>query len=103
MRFQMTPNIGQGGNAAIESAAALSNGLKRLTSNASFAHPSLKEVKYSLQVFQQIRQTRAKKVFEVSNKMTRVEALKGFPGKLMALYVSPYTGDWAPNLSAESK
>jgi FAD dependent monooxygenase len=99
----MTPNIGQGGNAAIESAATLSNSLKRLISNASFAQPSLKEVKHSLQAFQQIRQTRAKKVFEVSNMMTRVEALKGFPEKIMALYGSPYTGDWVPNLSAQSK
>jgi hypothetical protein len=98
----MTPNIGQGGNAAIESAAALSNSLKRLMSNASFVQPSLEELKHLLRAFQQTREVRAKRVFEVANMMTRVEALKGLPERIMAFYVSPYTGDFIPNLAAQS-
>jgi hypothetical protein len=100
--FQMTPNLGQGGNAAIESCAALSNSLKRLMSNASFAKPSFEEVKHALRNFQQTREVRAKAVFETSNMVTRVEALKGLPERMVAFYVSPYTGDWVANLAAHS-
>ena len=96
----MTPNIGQGGNAAIESAAALSNSLKRLLSNATYEQPSFEEVTHSLRSFQKIREVRAKGTFEISNKMTRVEALKGLPERMLALYISPYTGDWFGNLAS---
>jgi hypothetical protein len=98
----MTPNIAQGGNAAIESAAALSNSLKGLLSNAAYKQPSFEEVTRALRSFQKIREVRAKATLEVSNKMTRVEALKGFPERIFALYVSPYTGDWMGNLAAHS-
>jgi hypothetical protein len=95
----MTPNLGQGGNAAIESAAALSNSLKRLLSNATYDQPSFEEVTHSLRSFQKIREVRAKATFEMSNKITRVEALKGLPERMLALYISPYTGDWFANLA----
>jgi hypothetical protein len=32
--------------------------------------------------------------------MTRAEALKGLTERIVAFYVSPYTGDWIPNLAA---
>jgi hypothetical protein len=98
----MTPNIGQGDNAAIESSAALSNSLKRLMSNTSRSQPSFEELKDALRTFQQTREVRAKAVFEISNMMTRVEALKGFLERIVAFYVSPYTEDWVPNLAAHS-
>src|SRR4051812_27855510 len=98
----MTPNIAQGGNAAIESAAALSNSLKRLLGNATCEQPSFEEVTHSLRSFQKIREVRAKGTVEISNKMTRVEALKGLPERMLALYISPYTGDWFSDLAAHA-
>jgi hypothetical protein len=98
----MTPNLGQGGNSAIESAAALSNSLKRLLSNATYERPSFEDVTHSLRSFQKIREVRAKGAFEMSNKMTRVEAMKGLPERMLALYIAPYTGDWLGNLASHS-
>ena len=98
----MTPNIGQGGNAAIESSAALSNSLKRLMSNTSSAQASFEEITHSLRTFQQTREVRARRTFEIANMMTRVEALKGLSERIVAFYVSPNTGDWLANLAAHS-
>src|ERR1700730_2800836 len=98
----MTPNLGQGGNSAIESAAALSNSLKRLLSNATYERPSFEDVTHSLRSFQKIREVRAKGAFEMSNKMTRVEAMKGLPERMLALYIAPCTGDWLGNLASHS-
>ena len=38
----------------------------------------------------------------MSNKMTRVEAMKGLPERMLALYIAPYTGDWLGNLASHS-
>jgi hypothetical protein len=94
----MIPNIGQDGNAAIESSAALSNTLKRLISNTSSEQPSFEEVTYSLRSFQQTREVRAKGTFKTANMITQVEDLKGLSERIIAFYVSPYTSDWLASL-----
>src|SRR5450755_4543274 len=99
----MTPNIGQGGNNAIESAAALANSVKRMRSNTSgSAPPSHAHIISSLQSYQKTRELRTKAILEIANMMTRVEGLKGFPERMLALYIGPNAGDFFTNLGTEN-
>jgi hypothetical protein len=98
----MTPNIGQGGNSAIESAAALANSLKRMVSNAGAATPTHAHIISSLQSYQKKRESRLKGILDIANKMTRVEALRGFPERLLALYIAPVSGDFFTNLVCDN-
>jgi hypothetical protein len=99
----MTPNIGQGGNNAIESAAALANSVKRMRSNTSgSAPPSHAHIISSLQSYQKTRELRTKAILEIANMMTRVQGLKGFPERMLALYIGPNAGDFFTNLATEN-
>jgi hypothetical protein len=84
----MTPNLGAGGNAAIESAAALANSLSKLRS----ANPSLAQVEAALNEFYQKRHPRANSVIKAANDMTRLEALTTLHNRIMALHVIPNLG-----------
>lgn len=92
----MTPNLGAGGNAAIESAAALANSLSKLSSN-----PSLEEVEKALKGFYEKRHTRANAVCDVANSLTRIEALDSISEKLMALYGIPLLGDFLTDVTTD--
>jgi FAD dependent monooxygenase len=70
-----TPNIGQGGNSAIESAALIANILNRLAQGESA--PSAKTIENGLKQFQLRRKPRVQAIFKASNDATRMEALKG--------------------------
>jgi hypothetical protein len=98
----MTPNIGQGGNNAIESAAVLANNIKRMLSNGGPTKPSFQHVKETLLNYQKTREVRTKAILEISNMMTRVEALRGIPETLMALYITPNAGDYFTGLACNS-
>jgi len=98
----MTPNIGQGGNNAIESAAVLANNIKRMLSNGGPTKPSFQHVKETLLNYQKTREVRTKAILEISNMMTRVEALRGIPETLMALYITPNAGDYFTDLACNS-
>jgi 2-polyprenyl-6-methoxyphenol hydroxylase-like FAD-dependent oxidoreductase len=58
----MTPNLGAGGNAAIESAAALANSLSRMKD----PNPSLDKVRAALEEFYAKRHERANRIYQVS-------------------------------------
>jgi hypothetical protein len=90
----MTPNLGAGGNAAIESAAALANSISNLTD----PHPSLDKVQDVLKGFYMKRHMRANSVCKSANELTRVEALATLPDKIMALYVIPALGDFLSDI-----
>ena len=94
-RHQWTPNIGQGGNNAIESAALLANKLHRLARQTS--HPSSKDVAEALQIFHKRRLPRAESTFQIANLVTRLETLKGPVEEFLALSVIPRVGDWLIN------
>jgi hypothetical protein len=70
----MTPNMGQGGNSAIESAAALANHLGILFKSSSSGSISLLDIKSCLDSWQTARQPRASQVWTQANSLTRLEA-----------------------------
>jgi 2-polyprenyl-6-methoxyphenol hydroxylase-like FAD-dependent oxidoreductase len=51
---KVTPNMGAGGNAAIESAAALANAIKKMVDECNSARPSLEAVKSGLQEYEKL-------------------------------------------------
>ncbi|RDW89703.1 FAD protein [Coleophoma cylindrospora] len=90
---KMTPNLGAGGNAAMESAAALANSLSKLS------NPSLPEIKRALQAYYEKRHTRANSICDAANQLTRLEALDNPMLKIMALYVIPVLGDFLTDVT----
>lgn len=86
----MTPNMGQGGNSAIESAASLANHLTQLVRDSSKGEITLEDVKSCLNKFQTARQPRAEGICTKANALTRLEACATLKDRLMALYLLPY-------------
>jgi len=93
----MTPNLGAGGNAAIESAAALGNSLSRLPPK-----PSLDDIRKALKAFHSKREERASSTCKSANELTRIEALATFPDKMMALYAIPALGDFLSDVTCDA-
>lgn len=94
----MTPNLGAGGNAAIESAAALANSLSRLAD----PNPSLDEVRKALNEFYEKRHERANVICKSANELTRIKALATLPDKIMALHAIPVLGDFLSDITCDS-
>lgn len=94
----MTPHFGAGGNAAIESAAALANSISNLAS----PNPTLDEVRMALRGFYLKRHERANAICKAANELTRIEALETLPRKIMALYLIPALGDFLADITCDS-
>ncbi|KFZ24305.1 hypothetical protein V502_01200 [Pseudogymnoascus sp. VKM F-4520 (FW-2644)] len=92
----MTPNLGAGGNAAIESAAALANSLSRIRERT----PSLATVQAALREFHLKRRHRAKYVCMAANALSRIEVLATLPEMVIANYGVPL-GDAMSDLTCE--
>lgn len=90
----MTPNMGQGGNSAVESAASLANHLIRLVQSSPNGKISLENIKTSLNEFQMARQPRAKDICTAANALTRLEACATLKDQLMAMHVLPYMTEY---------
>lgn len=88
----MTPNLGQGANCAIESAAELANSLARIK-DESKASPSFTSVTSALKSYHKKRHVRANQIVHAANKFTRVEALATGGDVLASLYIMPRLGD----------
>jgi 2-polyprenyl-6-methoxyphenol hydroxylase-like FAD-dependent oxidoreductase len=91
---KMTPNIGAGGNAGIESAAAFANAVKGLANNANGQRPSIELVEEALQRYQEQRETRAAKIVRSAGEVTRMQAGRSFYHRLAARMVRLYPGDF---------
>ncbi|KAL4963745.1 FAD-dependent oxidoreductase [Aspergillus stella-maris] len=89
---KMTPNLGQGGNSAIESAASLANAIVHLIESSSerLQKPTTSDLHASLQKWQNNRRPRAMRIFEQANTLTRLEAVDTFADKIKAHYLMPY-------------
>ncbi|OGM48097.1 monooxygenase [Aspergillus bombycis] len=87
---KMTPNMGQGGNSAIESAASLANSLASLIEASRDSRVSAKDLNDYLQPWQTKRQDRVKDIFKKAHELTRLEALATWKEKCIALYLFPY-------------
>lgn len=90
---KMTPNMGAGGNAAIETAAALANSLKKMRDTADKGKPSYETIKGHLGDYQKVRETRLTAVLTAANGLTRIHALKTLKDRIFAFWVLPFAGD----------
>ncbi|KNG87539.1 monooxygenase [Aspergillus nomiae NRRL 13137] len=87
---KMTPNMGQGGNSAIESAASLANSLASLIEASGDSRVSVKDLNDYLQPWQKKRQARLQDIFKKAHELTRLEALATWKEKCIALHLFPY-------------
>jgi hypothetical protein len=88
----MTPNLGAGGNAAIESATALANALAVLPRDEG-NNALLGAVRASLQHFYEQRHSRVNAICDIANKLTRLEALTTTLDRFLIDYLLPHAGD----------
>ncbi|KAF3040702.1 hypothetical protein E8E12_005945 [Didymella heteroderae] len=90
---KVTPNMGAGGNAAMETAAALANELKKMVDTAEKGQPSFETIKVRLGNYQKIRDSRMTAISKAANGLTRIHALATLKDKLFAFWVIPNAGD----------
>lgn len=88
---KMTPNMGSGGMAAIESAAALANVIHSLVNK--YKSPALDHVENALAAFQEGRKFRGSEAVRASNELTRIQAMRGLKEQLIVKFGIPYGGD----------
>jgi FAD dependent monooxygenase len=92
---KMTPNMGQGGNQAIESAAVLTNCLVEMfaRNQKSGKNLGIGEIENALKKYQSIRQKRSKRFVDLSGAVTRNEALATWKNTSRFLYMEPLSGE----------
>ncbi|KAK3349693.1 FAD binding domain protein [Lasiosphaeria hispida] len=90
---KMTPNTGYGGNAAIESAAALASAIKELLDTTPGSRPDESQIEACLELYQKARQKRAAAAVWISRQATRLQALRSPLHILFTKYCLPYLGD----------
>lgn len=98
---KMTPNMGAGGMAAIESAAALANAIHTLSTHNHGGSPNMREVRRALINYQQSRKFRASEIGKESNDLTRIQSLKGLRERILVRYVIPNAGDYLVDTSSD--
>ncbi|KAH0336412.1 FAD/NAD(P)-binding domain-containing protein, partial [Aureobasidium melanogenum] len=98
---KMTPNAGFGGNAAIESAAALANSIKKLSDISDGQRPTEQQIIHSLQSYQKGREIRAMAAIEASNFLTGVHALATWAHALFVRYGLSILDDFFEGLSSD--
>jgi 2-polyprenyl-6-methoxyphenol hydroxylase-like FAD-dependent oxidoreductase len=99
---KMTPNMGSGGNSAIESAAALANSLHELLSQPSSDCSLIGNVRQALDKYQNSRSIRASATVKVSNLVTRLHAVRGLIEYILAHYLMPNAGDLLVDLASDN-
>jgi 2-polyprenyl-6-methoxyphenol hydroxylase-like FAD-dependent oxidoreductase len=82
----MTPNLGQGGNSAIEGVAILVNELHKLLQE--HPNPTSQQIDQAFRVYRDKHKKRVKGIFKEAKSLTRQHALDGFLNKLIALYAT---------------
>ncbi|KAH6855970.1 hypothetical protein B0I37DRAFT_395815 [Chaetomium sp. MPI-CAGE-AT-0009] len=94
-----TPNLGVGGNSAIESAAALANGIKLLADkwNAAGRRPTQHDIEAMLTTYQNGRELRAGAVVDASGLLARSHNMHGLSSYLVRLLL-PYMSEFVPEL-----
>lgn len=97
---KMTPNMGQGGNQAIESAAVLTNCLLELLNASEGKKAQAKEIEETLLRYQDLRQQRARMIVGFSADLTRSDALATLAHTLRFLFKPP-PGGFVADFSTE--
>ncbi|KID64203.1 FAD-dependent monooxygenase andE [Metarhizium brunneum] len=99
---KMTPNMGSGGNSAIESAAALANSLVQTLDGCKGTRPTRDEIQSALQRYQNARRLRASRTVIASNLVTRLHAVKDYLHHFAAHHILPNAGDLLVDLASEN-
>ncbi|KAI9728826.1 MAG: hypothetical protein M1834_007213 [Cirrosporium novae-zelandiae] len=99
---KMTPNLGQGANSAIESAAALANALQNLANIKRSEHPTDAEINGILGGFNRLRLTRMIDISKTSRFVTRFQARDGTFNKLFGRYLVPLAKDLPADMSSKT-
>ncbi|KAH7410698.1 hypothetical protein BKA64DRAFT_360443 [Cadophora sp. MPI-SDFR-AT-0126] len=97
---KMTPNMGQGGNQAIESAAVLTNCLLEMLNSSKGTTVQIKDIEETLLRYQELRQRRAKMIVIFSANLTRTDALATLAHTLRFLF-KPTPGEFVADFSTE--
>ncbi|KAJ8117535.1 hypothetical protein OPT61_g1299 [Boeremia exigua] len=97
---KMTPNMGAGGNAAIETAAALANELKKMVDAAEKGKPGFNEIRDRLGNYQKLRDARLTATLKAANGLTRMQSLATMKDKFRAFWLLPNSGDFTPELQS---
>lgn len=105
-----TPNLGLGGNSAIESAAALANRIVALESRTSLrateqsptkparsTKPTKKEIEEILADYANSRKPRADEAVKVTDALTKAHTLYSWVDKLLVFYILPRFSEFVPN------
>ncbi|KAL2177766.1 uncharacterized protein P884DRAFT_277482 [Thermothelomyces heterothallicus CBS 202.75] len=96
-----TPNLGVGANAAIESAAALANGIKRLADQwraTDGSLPNIRDVEAMLAEYHRARVVRADAGVDSSGFLARSHNMHGLGRRLFVRFVMPHTTEFVPEL-----
>ncbi|CAD6448953.1 adfad4e9-b5e3-45ae-8931-93e470393dc3 [Sclerotinia trifoliorum] len=89
---KMTPNLGQGANCAIESAAEMANSLAKVLRDDG-GKPTIEEIRSALLLYHEKRNIRANLIVKAANKFTRVEALATTGDWVASMFILPRLGD----------
>ncbi|KAL2802302.1 hypothetical protein BJX63DRAFT_415332 [Aspergillus granulosus] len=84
---KMTPNLGQGGNSAIESAALLANHLNRLAETRKTISPQ--DIEACLREWSVARKPGSHTVWRSAKELTRIEAGETLKDRVIGYYVVP--------------
>ncbi|KAF1843132.1 FAD binding domain-containing protein [Cucurbitaria berberidis CBS 394.84] len=98
---KMTPNMGAGGNAAIETVAALANELKKLDDEAEKGKPTYETITTHLGNYQKVREMRLSAIFTAAGSVARLHALKTWKDKFFAFWVLPFAGDMFTDMNCD--
>jgi hypothetical protein len=95
-----TPNLGVGGNSAVESAAAIANGVKRLADswNAMGIRPTQEDVEKMLAEYKKIREVRALAIVDASGFLARAQNIHGLSTRIFVHYMLPQLAEFLPEL-----
>ncbi|KAH6989817.1 hypothetical protein BKA56DRAFT_653104 [Ilyonectria sp. MPI-CAGE-AT-0026] len=98
---KMTPNVAAGGNAAIESAAALANSIKAMVDRQGGEPPTEREIEEYLRGYQKCREERAASVVDASAKHIRLQALRGPLERVFFRLFFPMLGDLLQDMASD--
>ncbi|XRM43813.1 hypothetical protein ABZX51_006968 [Aspergillus tubingensis] len=97
-----TPNLGQGGNGAMESAASLANTIVAVAQASTSANLSLPRLSASLEEWAGSRQQRMRLICELGNGFTRLEAFHTLKDRVVGLYLGKYQLDAIADILCET-
>lgn len=99
-----TPNLGIGGNSAVESAASIANGIKRLADSTKAAgrRPTQQEVEQMLADYKSAREVRAAAVVDASGFLARAQNIHGLSSRFFVNYLLPKLSEFLPELMSNA-